>query len=610
MRFGRLSGLVLVLFLGCGGASPAPPTAPPPASNALAKEPVEKADLSPVAAPEELFVVGRLARPGLVVDTLGKWTGLPSLRGFLAKELAGLDQTIAWDAPVELAIALPKSGRRRGVRSVVSLGVTSTSEALNAVRDRGLSPERFSPEVFAFSGPGGRRCAVGPALGRAPARLVCGEGSADLEELFAYATRGLPNEPIGSRDLEVELRVEPLRRRFSSEIAGARLFAGFLVRQIELDSPRFDRALADAAYGLTDELVAEVEDTDSLRLGGSLDEANKNFSLDVAWKFRSSRSFVAGWVNDVARRPGPPPPAFARLPADSTAAGYTVDTGGERWAPVRASIAELIDAYLEHEKVGKKAREHATRLTKFLALSSAMVTSKGKLPPGKGTDLAQTIGWRLIRVELPIAEADRMVDDFHGIVTDRDLYKAMSKRFDLDPKAQPKSELSRLTGKGVPAGSRALTVTIPTALNEGIRKSANPRRKAEAKDPIKFALVTAPDGKGATVVVVADDKKDATERLLAFLGEGGERIGARKDLASFQAMRALHGEVFTLIGILDTFLESTEKAWAVMPNHGESFIVETVTATPGPPLVFSFGWTIPAGAFADLPGLVSSVPPF
>jgi hypothetical protein len=67
---GRLSGLVLFLFVGCGGASPAPPAAPPPASNALAKEPVEKADLSPVATPGELFAVGRLARPGHILDTL------------------------------------------------------------------------------------------------------------------------------------------------------------------------------------------------------------------------------------------------------------------------------------------------------------------------------------------------------------------------------------------------------------------------------------------------------------------------------------------------------------------------------------------------------------
>ncbi len=607
-RFGRLSGLVGLLFVGCGGGQAPPPATPTPAPSAIAKEPVEKADLSPVAAPPELFVVGRLARPGLVTDTIGKWAGVPSLRGVVATELQGLGRAIVWDAPVEMAIALPKSGKRRGVRSVVSLGVTSTSELVAAARDRGLSPERYLPEVFAFTGPAGGRCAVGPALGKAPARVVCGERDADLEELFPYATRGLPNEPVGTRDLEIELRVDPLRERFSSEIAGARLFAGFLVRQIELDSPRFDRALADAAYAVADELVSEVEDTDSLRLGGMLDEKNENFSFELTWKFRSSRSFVGAWVGEVARRPGPPPPAFARLPANSTVAGYSVDTGTDRTAPVRASIAELVDAYLEYEKVGKKAREHAQRLTKSTAFSSALVTSKGNLGTDKGTDIEHMIGWRLMRFEVPSAELDRIVDDLHGLVADRELYKALSKRFDLDPKAQPKAELSRLAGKGVPAGSRALTITIPTVLTEGIQKKASKRLKLEAKEPVKFVLATAPDGKGATVVVIASDKKDATERLLAFLGEGGERIGSRKELASFQTMRALHGEVFTLLGMFDTFLgKKIEKARANMPNHGDSLIVETVTATPGPPLVFSLAWSIPSGAFADLPSLTTNL---
>ena len=164
---------------------------------------------------------------------------------------------------------------------------------VNVARERGLvsgadpaGGVRASPRRAACS------CAVGPSLGAASARLVCGERAAEVEELFAYATRGLPNENLGNRDLELELRAEPLRRRFSSEIAGTRLFAGFLLRQLELDHPRFDRALSDAAYGVADELVLEVEDTDSIELGGSLDEAKQNVSLELAWKFRSNRSWL------------------------------------------------------------------------------------------------------------------------------------------------------------------------------------------------------------------------------------------------------------------------------------------------------------------------------
>src|SRR5262245_51999125 len=205
-RIRMLWELGLLIVIGCGGAKQTPPP-PPPASTPVVKEPVEKADLSPVAAPPELFVVGRLKRPGPVADTLGKWAGLPvSLRTLLGHELHGLDGVIAWDAPVELAVALPVGNRRHGVRTVVSVGLLSLDRMLSAARERGLSPERLQPEVFGFAGPSGLHCAVGPALGSATARLVCGDGRADVEELFAYATRGLPSENLGDRDLEVELR--------------------------------------------------------------------------------------------------------------------------------------------------------------------------------------------------------------------------------------------------------------------------------------------------------------------------------------------------------------------------------------------------------------------
>ncbi|HEX6764572.1 MAG TPA: hypothetical protein VF103_03820, partial [Polyangiaceae bacterium] len=493
-RLGRLSGLCLLIAVGCGGAAPAAPATPPPASNTLAKEPEEKADLSPVAAPPELFVVGRLKRPGPIADTLGKWAGLPvSLRTLLGHELHGLDAVVAWDAPVELAVALPAGNRRHGVRAVVSVGLRSLDDMLNAVRERGLSPERLQPEVFGFAGPSGLHCVVGPSVGGASARLVCGDGAAEVEELFAYATRGLPNENLGDRDLEVELRAEPVRRRYSSEISGMRLFAGFLLRQAELDSPRFDRALADAAYGVADELALEVEDTDSIKLEGSLDDARQNASLELVWKFRSQRSWLAGLANDLSRRAAPPPPAFGRLPGDATSAGYTVDLGSERWTPMQTTLPELVDAYLEYEKLGKKTREHAKGLVgKFLKLTAASVQSKGDVAPGTNvSNAARKLGWRLTRIELPPAEIERLLEDLHALVGDRELWKAIATRFELDPKAQPKSELAPLKGKGIPAGARALVVTVPSALTEQIQRHSDQRFKVETKEPVKMVLAIA-----------------------------------------------------------------------------------------------------------------------
>jgi hypothetical protein len=270
--------------------------------------------------------------------------------------------------------------------------------------------------------------------------------------------------------------------------------------------------------------------------------------------------------------------------------------------PIRAALTDVVDAYLEHEKLGKGTREHAKQLlTKLVGFTAASVQSKGSLPAGTHTEAEKKLGWRVSRVELPVLEIDRMLQDLHALVGDRALFKALAKRFLLDAKAQPKSELGPLTGKGIPAGSRVMTLTLPQALTEGIQKSAGSRLKLETKQPLKLVLVLAPDGPTSSVVVVSSDKKDATERLRAFLGEGGKRLGARADLAALQATRALHGEFFSLLGLFDS---SAKSGGAPVPGQADTPIVASYTALAGPPVVFSATVTIPSGAFADAPGMV------
>jgi hypothetical protein len=608
-RLGRLSGLGLLFLFGCGGAKPAPPPPASPASSAIAKEPAEKADLSPVAAPQDLVVVGRLKRPGPIVDTLGKWAGLPmNFRTLLGRELSGLDAVIAWDAPVEIAVALPAEGRRHGVRTVVSVGLNSLAGMLNAVRERGISPERILPEVFGFSGPSGIDCAVGPSIGNASARLVCGQRAADVEELFAYATRGLPNENLGNRDLELELRVEPLRRRYSSEIAGARLLAGFLLRQAELDNPRFDRALADATYAVADELVLWVEDTDSLELGGNLDDANKTLALELSWKFRSTRSLFASLTEELSRRPAVAPPAFGRLPGDATGAGYAVDARSEKTAALRNALVDLTDAYLEVEHAGKGTRTRARRfLTGFLKqIGAPYVQAKGSLGAAATSDAGAMLGWRLSRAELRAAEFEPLLVDFDGLLRDREVWKILAKHFELDPKALPKSRIVPLTGKGVPAGTRALVVTIPPGVTEKIRKTTGSRMKVDTKKPIQFVLAVCPDGADASVILATTDQKDAAERLRAFFAERGKRLSDRTELATMKSQRALYAEFFTLVGLFDSLSASNANP-ALLPSRGETPIFWNYTATPGPPLVLSAAISIPSEAFADVPGVVTNL---
>ena len=602
-RFGRLVGLGLLIAAGCGGASSAPPKAPPPEPSALTKEPVEKADLSPVAAPPDLFVVGRLRRPGPLAETLGRWAGLPfNLRSVLAREVPALDGVVVWDAPVELAVALPGGGRRNGVRTVVSIGVSSLSAALSAARDRGLSPERVMPEVFGVSLPGGVRCLVGPSLGSASARLVCAERAADVEALFPYATRGLPNENLGARDLELELRVEPIRRRYASEISGARLLAGFLLRQAELDAPRFDRALADVVYAVADDLVLGIEDADSVKLGATLDDAGQDLLLELTWKLRSARSWLGSVSEELSRRAGPPPATFGRLPGEATGALFAVDSRTQKTAAVQAPLVELADAYLEHERVGKASRERVrVLLTDFLKQFGASYVQATGRPAG-----GEQVGWTVTRADLKSTEIERLFREFDAVIRDRELWKVVAARAELDPKVPPKSRFVPLKGKGVPAGTRALIVTAPPAIAEQVGKKVGSRSKVDAKKPWEIVVAVCPDGPDAALVVSSFDQKDAAARIAAYFAEGGRRLGDRNELAPLRSTRALYGGFMTLKGLVDAGGFAVPGS-AAPPNRGETPIVWSSSAAAGPPLVLSMSINVPSEAVADLPGVVANI---
>jgi len=351
-----------------------------------------------------------------------------------------------------------------------------------------------------------------------------------------------------------------------------------------------------------------VEDTDSLELGGNLDDANKTLGLELSWKFRSTRSLFASLTEELSRRPAVAPPAFERLPFDATGAGYAVDARSEKTAALRNALVDLTDAYLEVEHAGKGTRARARRfLTGFLKqVGAPYVQAKGSLGGAAASDAGAMLGWRLSRAELRAAELEPLLVDFDGLLRDREVWKILAKHFDLDPKVLPKSRLVPLKGKGVPAGARALVVTIPPGVTEKIRKTAGSRMKGDTKKPTQFVLALCSDGADASVILATTDQKDAAERLRAFFAEGGKRLSDRTELATMKSQRALYAEFFTLLGLFDSLSASNANP-ALLPSHGETPILWNYTATPGPPLVLSAAISIPSAAFADLPGAVTNL---
>jgi hypothetical protein len=399
----RAFAIGLVTCLGCAAKPPpaAAPTAPSPPAALVEAETAP--DLSPVAAPEDLVLVGRLSRPRLLVETIAGWAGMPvRLQDLLPHELRGVDAVLAWDAPIELAAVLDRRSTAKVAPPliVLSIGLTSLPRALDLAREHGASPTRVAPSIYRVPVDDEVTCALAAAVGAAPARLVCGTEWQSVEELLPYATRGLPREKLGGDDLHLELRAAPLQRRYAQEIAAVRLLTGLLLRQGQSDSPRLDRVLTEAAYGVADELKAIATELDRFEIRARLDESNKALELGTVLSFSKDSSFTAQLFEDMGKRAAPPPAVFWALPRSAEGAGYAVGLDPKRIGTLTNVAAELLDAYLEQQKAPAGLRRRVRGVLDALPiLASAEAHAGGALPlpkPASAVDrVNQRLGWRV-----------------------------------------------------------------------------------------------------------------------------------------------------------------------------------------------------------------------
>lgn len=601
--------LSLALFA-CGGAPQKPAAEPRPAALPKPAPVVETADLSPVAAPSGLFVVGRLKRPTTLADTVAHWAGMPvGVRDVLpfAKDL---DNVLLWDAPVELAVAAAPSGHRGIVEAGVSVGLTGTEQALAAARRAGYDVKQLAPETYAVGGTPHVTCAIAPAVGSAAARLVCTHRSAELDDLLPYMTRGLPNEPLGQRDVEFELRVEPLRQRFASEIGSARLFAGFVVRELQLDSPRFDTALSDSAYALADEFVALTHDMDTMRFEGTVDDQKRLVDLDFSVAFTDHKAWITRVLAERGKHESAPPDDFWKLPADAETGTYSTAYDPAINEKVSAGVGELADAYLERQKVGKATRARAARLFKlWFDWDGANVSASGTddEPPAKGAKVAESSDWRLIRVDHPPAELKGALADLLGILSDHELRAELARALKVTDKELPSGRMVPLRAAGVPAGTRALVVKLPSELESLFGRSFGLTPKENATEPHEFAIAVIPNGTSA-LVATAENVEVLGARAGGLLAGKGPTLATRSELASMRALDASSAGYWTLLDLVSRGLghrvSSPREVAAGLPNHAAAPMVIDFSVDKQTGSKATWHMTIPAGVFQDLPGLV------
>jgi hypothetical protein len=186
-----------------------------------------------VAKPAEVVVVGRIARPRLFAETLTRWSSLPiRVEDMIPPQARAFSRTVLWEAPIETLVALDAFGEGKLPRPLFigSVGLKSLDEALSTAEALQLPTRKVAPGIYRVGDFPDASCAVAVSLGAAPARLVCGNASKDVDVLLPYATRGLPNEPQTGADFELTLDAKPIQARYGHDVTSLRLFAGVAQR--------------------------------------------------------------------------------------------------------------------------------------------------------------------------------------------------------------------------------------------------------------------------------------------------------------------------------------------------------------------------------------------
>lgn len=447
----RLALGAWLLLSACGGAQKPSGEAPPAAETPTTSPASEtRPELVPVDAPAGTFLWARLKNPAVLTDSLLAATGLPlDWRGLLESRVPELVAVSDLNAPVELAIVVNPNPRRQPL-GVLSWGVGSEAAVLQQLDQMNVQAEEGPGGVHSFA-IAEATCVVGPSLGSTPSRVVCGKEAQAVDVLGAYALRGLPRQELSGAELHVEVAAAPLQQAYGQQVGSLKLLSSVLVRQVQIDNPRFDRAAADAVYGIVDELIALTQDVESARL--QLWNKGGDYEVALSGRFPGSASWSVETFRGLGSKQALPPDSFWELPANASAAYFAQAPDAARTETFWTVAKDLLAGYLEsNPEVTKATRERIERwFTDVSQYGSAAVAATGPMIASKSGERAALVpAWQLAAVEQDSARHRKLLDELVAILAAPDLRKAAAH--------EGKSWLPELKRSGTLAGQPGSTV--------------------------------------------------------------------------------------------------------------------------------------------------------
>lgn len=611
--FGLTCVVALVACIGgaaCGGSPP--PEATGPAAERGSGRPAELEvaplpPLEPAEAPGGLVLVGRVKSPGKLLDAILESAAVPfDWRRALSESDAQaemlLREAIDLDGPVEALMALNPRPQRKpyGVVSVSARGVPRVLRALDGL------------QVEAREGPGGihyftfdgNDCAVGRSLGKAPARVVCGDREESLRELLPYALRGFPAERLSNASAYFRVDAEPLRRAYGKQLRSLKLLASVAARQFHVDHPKFDRAMTETLTGLAAEIDALAQDLEVIE--GQLLERKEAFEVKVKVGFSGNQSWTSGSVSELAGHADKAPETFSRLPATVTSASYARQLPKRRTREISEVLLALAGGYLEHQDVGAATVQRVERIVQSLLDDERpVVTATGPLVSEREdgrTRLAPS--WSVWGTQRSQADVSKILQDVSAVLSSADL-----KNVTDGPAKLPTLSRKHQPLQGV-VGAHLYEWAWPE-LQESLGGMPDPTMGAASSlRPRERGLIAVKEIEGVTWLAVAENPERLAEALGAVQAKPTAlaRDARLSALLEQKAVAAGFSTIEGLAGSLSPFFpERLARNWTSFlkstPHGGESPMVYFVRAKGGETIELTATQIIPRELVVDLASL-------
>ncbi len=599
-------------------------------------------DMSVVPEPADVVAIVRWKSPAVTFQTIQQWFGVPIPVEDISDELFHAPQAaaaLALDAPVDLVVALDPKAPDRDPQPFVgfSVGMRSVDQARHAFERHGALQE-VGPGTYRLEL--GRHqdrvsCLLGPSLGPSPARLVCGPRERDAEALQPYMARGLAAAPLPTTDIHGEVRFGPVQRRFGPMLPSAlQMGSSFLSHEIGTGDRALDRATTDAVSGVTDEVVALVNDLDGVQVDLALEQGARVVSGDMSLKFKSRTSWTAQRMFENEGKMGAPPELYWALPAAADAAFYNRGMDGKPYEGIRRVGGDLIRAAMAHEKLPTADSDAVARLFQEAFQSwPVSVSASGHIDTPVGAQarpgdldamqkqLSGAMGWQMFGLEEKPDRLDKWLRDFAAAYNRPAIQRWFATQAHLDAKKLPKIRYGATTVRGL-TGVKALEVTMTVDRSE-FGHDGTPQPKNAKPLTLAYTVLVMADGQRTWMAMGAD--RPTLEKRLAEVKAGAHGAGtlsARSGLEALRSERTLTGGFMSIAGVASqaaggllsaleghhmssSDLNEILDVLAKMPHHGETPIIITSTARDGSPSEVTMRFRASKGTIDDIASLTA-----